>query len=111
MRNDNDTIYLQPGAQVTVDGGEAGKLTIKTASPTWNTDKPTKEGYYWYRDIINGPRTFRSIGCLPRLAFTAPDIVRIHESDEPGEMVVSGMEECEWADFDGEWSGPIEAPK
>lgn len=97
MRNDTDTIYLQPGAQVTVDCGEAGKLTIKTASPTWTTDKPTKEGWYWYRE--NGQ---------------AAVIVQCYSIDPiEGPMLWEfGLEQdFHGVNSPGEWFGPLEIPE
>lgn len=97
MRNDTDTIYLQPGAQVTVDCGEAGKLTIKTASPTWTTDKPTKEGFYWYRERGK-----------------APCVVHCYSADPcDGPLIWEpGIEQDLYAsDMSGEWYGPIEPPE
>ena len=106
MKNDNDEIILQPGEQITVDGGDAGKMTIKTTSLTWTTDKPTKPGWYWYFDRTETYHPLRPIifevQHLPNGKFAIMTHLNLWGETEDYRYV---------EDLDGQFAGPLELPQ
>lgn len=65
---------------------------------TWTTDKPTEEGHYWMRFVIDERRS-------------APRALRVLRLQE-GLRVQLGTsyEPVDWWDSDVEWAGPIPVP-
>lgn len=63
-----------------------------TADQRWSKDKPSKEGWYWYRRRFMG-------GTLGPLCLQVD-----------GEQVAVCGEWTALAEFDGEWCGPLAPP-
>lgn len=62
--------------------------------PAWTTERPTCEGYYWYRDgyIVPG---------IVRVVYTVGRLVPTHQDDSI----------ASWDTFDhGQWFGPLQPP-
>ena len=71
-------------------------LDIQRYKQAWTKEKPTKEGYYWLR---NGPEG------------AEPQIVQVWGTDLRT-VELCGSDVAYDAEYiEGEWSGPLEAPK
>jgi hypothetical protein len=65
---------------------------------TWTTDKPTKQGWYWYREMPTSPaHPVKVFG--PKLFYVWPmdDLAKDNETKDIG-------------DCHGEFAGPMEPP-
>lgn len=68
----------------------------------WTTEKPTKEGWYWYRQYRNNG--------IRKGSFYPPRIAEV----EAGLMIWEFMTEDAYTnviDLNGQWSGPIQPPQ
>lgn len=61
----------------------------------WSTNKPWKEGFYWYREN------------------DIDDVVRVYQGTSPKELLASGSMHGRRLvhTMDGEWAGPLESPE
>ena len=72
----------------------------------WTTEKPTEQGWYWYRDEFYSSAPV----CLVWTGFINRPEARALWFD------ICCGDECDWPDGDikdsnGEWAGPIEEPE
>ena len=64
---------------------------------TWTTEKPTKDGWYWYKD-----RNF--LTTMARIYdFEEDEIILVH--------IPEFKKRFEICDLNGEWAGPIPEPR
>jgi hypothetical protein len=60
-----------------------------TPGQRWTLDKPTKPGWYWYRE--------------PRLG---PEVVEVYQPNGPDTDYLE-INDCPLSAFNGEWQGPL----
>jgi hypothetical protein len=65
---------------------------------TWTTEKPSKPGWYWWRKVGHKPEMLRVSGGYSNMIVSVMLSTRV--MSRPIEN-----------DDEGEWAGPLEAPK
>ena len=97
--------FLEPYNEMDIGPSPVTKLRIQKIEAAietleglrWTTEKPTKAGWYWWRD--------------PILSVVPEEMVFINRQMDMRRMeLMFETEQYDFADTGGEWSGPIPLP-